>query len=121
PNPGPSPTEPLEASDNFPIACGKAVCNWAVLPTGYEFFSKSPVAAPCCVDEASSTCGIVGPANQCLPFRVPGTPGRGCIGIMAGNRLFPACCRADHACGVMETELGLGCIDRSKFAPGVMT
>jgi hypothetical protein len=52
---------------------------------------------------------------------VSGVPGRGCIGITVGNRTLEPCCRGDHTCGVMEKELGLGCIDRSKLAPGIMS
>jgi hypothetical protein len=87
------------------FACGGQPCPPA--PGGF--------AQPCCTfgDECGVQIGFLG--GECQPFDQPGVLDPDCpdLNLMGFN--LDGCCRSDGICGVMDTFLGLGCVDPSSF------
>ncbi len=79
------------------LACGTATCKGAGL------------LRPCCVDEATSTCGVMGSGLVNIPCGIPAVPDPACPDKPAAmGSTAKGCCTADHVCG--STLAGSPCI-----------
>jgi len=57
--------------------------------------------------------------GQCVEGGQPGEPSSQCKGISQGGFTLAGCCKPDGTCGVLDTFLGLGCVDPAQFGgPG---
>lgn len=89
-----------------PVVCGGVTCDPPSLPIGQ--------ADSCCVgDKCGITSSMIG--GQCVELNQPGTPDPTCPEQSIQGFNLPGCCKDTGFCGVMDTFLGLGCVDPGQF------
>ncbi|MFI5307529.1 MAG: hypothetical protein ACHQ53_09265 [Polyangiales bacterium] len=76
-----------------------------------------PMAAACCLDETSGTCGIsAGAGMMCQKMAVPDSrcpgPDLGALGALVGGGMaMSGCCTDSNQCGVDGAAFGNGCVE----------
>lgn len=98
---GPAIVDP-DALPEVVTVCGNARCmnRVATIPGAGEV-----VGFACCVNPRLSQCGIVGLVT-CLEMDQEGRLDPSCDMPLSS---LPGCCRPEGKCGVMQSDLGIGC------------
>jgi len=93
-----------------PVRCGTQICT-----TQFDDIAKdlpaslrNSLPAACCLDVASSACGVKPPGGTCMALLAPDSR---CPGLTYNSQTFTSCCTAAGMCGLDFTIAGLGCLD----------
>lgn len=88
------------------VVCGGQVCPPPQVPIGQ--------AESCCVgDKCGITSSFLG--GQCIELNQPGQLDPTCPEQSIQGFTLPGCCKPNGFCGVMDSFIGLGCVDPSPF------
>ena len=91
------------------VPCGAETCTLG----GGGFGGLVGLAAPCCVDEASGTCGMSAMGSPCMEPTPPPNSDPRCPSIDVGGFIqLTSCCTEDGLCGINAAQFGAGgCVD----------
>jgi hypothetical protein len=102
---GGAPAGGSGGSSGTGVVCGGQVCEPPSAPI--------PVDSCCVGDKCGLSSDLIG--GQCIELGQPGTVGGGCPDQNFQGFPLEGCCKPNGNCGVMDTFLGLGCVDPSEF------
>jgi hypothetical protein len=88
------------------VVCGGVECPPPSVPIGQ--------VDSCCVgDKCGITSSFLG--SQCIELNQPGQPDPSCPPQSIQGFTLPGCCKPNGMCGVMDSFIGLGCVDPGPF------